>query len=140
VPVHGGKPPPDIRITLRQIDPRRFEVTVRVASAAGERLAGVDVQFNIDRERSRELKVIRDVAGLPIGFYDDNDAKYDYASFADSAGLQPGTRFWDGLVTTDAEGMAVGVLNIDAQEPPGTRVAAVVDVLGQTETIVFRVE
>ncbi len=140
VPVHGGKPPPDIRITLRQINARRFEVTVRVASAAGERLAGVEVQFNVDRERSRALMVVPGASGLPVGAFNDKDALFDRVSFAASSGLFPGTQFWDGSVPTDAEGIAIGVLEIDAQEPPGTRVAAVVDVLGQTENIVFKVE
>jgi hypothetical protein len=140
VPIHGGKPPPDIRITLRQINPRTYEITVRVASAAGERLAGVEVQFNVDRERSRELKVTPGGSGLPAGIYNDKDARYDYAVFSDAAELYPGTSFWDGLVATNADGIAVGVLNIDAQEPTGTPIVTIVDVLGQTETIVFKVE
>lgn len=140
VPVHGGKPPPDIRITLRQINARTFELTVRVASAAGERLAGVEVQFNVDRERSRELKVLPGGSGLPSGIYNDKDATYNYVAFGEAAGLYANTRFWDGSVPTDANGIAVGVLNIDAQEPPGTRIATIVDVLGQTESIVFKVE
>jgi hypothetical protein len=140
VPVHGGKPPPDIRITLRQINTRTFEITVRVASAAGERLAGVEVQFNVDRERSRELKVIPGGSGLPTGIYNDKDATYNYVAFGDATGLYPGPSFWDGSVATNADGIAVGVLNIDAQEPPNTPIATIVDVLGQTETIVFKVE
>lgn len=140
VPVHGGLPPPDIRITLRQINPRTYEITVRVASAAGERLAGVEVQFNVDRQRSRELKITPGGSGLPAGIYNAKDATYDFAAFASAAGLYPGTGFWDGLVATNADGIAVGVLNIDAQEPTGTPIATMVDVLGQTETIVFKVE
>ncbi len=140
VPVHGGKPPPDIRITLRQINPRTFELMVRVASAAGERLAGVEVQFNVDRERSRELKVMPGGSGLPVSVYNDKDATYDFVAFGDAVGLCPATSFWDGSVSTNADGIAIGVLNIDAQEPSGTRIATVVDVLGQTESIVFKVE
>jgi hypothetical protein len=111
-----------------------------VASAAGERLTGVEVQFNVDRERSRELKVTPGGSGLPVGAFNDKDATYDYVAFGEAAGLYLGTSFWDGSVTTNADGMAVGVLNIDAQEPSGTRIATVVDVLGQTESIVFKVE
>jgi len=140
VPVHGGKPPPDIRITLRQINARTYEVAVQVASAAGERLAGIEVQFNVDRERSRELKVIPGGSGLPTGLFNDAEALYNFVAFGDTAGLFPGTSFWDGSVVTNADGIAIGVLNIDAQEPAGVPIVTIVDVLGQTETIVFKVE
>ena len=140
VPVHAGKPPPSVRITLRRINERSFEVRVLVTSAAGERLPGVDVHFNIDRQRSRALKIAPDRPRQQPGRFNEKDARYDYTTYDDSSDLLPGTRFWDGLVTTDAAGVALGVLAIDALEPRGTRVAAVVDVLGQTETIVFPVE
>jgi hypothetical protein len=140
VPVHGGKPPPDIRTTLRRVNARTYEITVQVASAAGERLAGVEVQFNVDRERSRELKVIPGGSGLPTGLFDDAEALYNFVAFGDTTGLFPGTSFWDGSVVTNADGIAVGVLNVDAQEPTGVPIAAILDVLGQTETIVFKVE
>ncbi len=140
VPVHGGKPPPDIRITLHQLDPRKFEIRVRVATTAGERLGGVEVQFNVDQERSRELKLTPGGSGLPAGIYNDKDATYNYVAYADAAGLAQGTRFWDGSILTDSEGNATGTLEIDAREAPGTAIVAVIDVLGQTETIVFKVE
>ncbi len=146
IPARGGKPPPVIRTRLRAINLRLFEVTVQVSSAAGERLAGVDVQFNVDRERSRQLRTVGD-AQQPVGFFapdDDSEAarasRYNSASFGDTVELSPGTGFWDGLVTTDASGSATGVLNIDSQEAPGARIVAVIDVLGQTETILFKVE
>lgn len=140
VPVHGGKPPPDIRTTLRQIDPRKYEITVQVASAAGERLRGVVVEFNVDQERSRELKSTPGGSSLPTGLYSDKDSAYDYVKFGDAVGLFPGTRFWDGAVETNAEGAAVGVLEIDGREAPDVPVVAVIDTLNQTETIVFKVE
>jgi hypothetical protein len=139
VPVHGGKPPPQFRTTLRQIDLWTLEVTVQVTSAAGERLAGVDVHFNVDREQSKAITVTR-TGALPPGVYDAKEAAYDQISFDASTDLDPDTRFWDGLVTTDAGGLAVGVLNVAVEEPPDTRIVFVVDVLGQTETIVFVVE
>ena len=140
VPVHGGKPPPDIRITLRRVNARTYEIAVQVASAAGERLAGVEVQFNVDREGSRQLKVIPGGSGLPTGLFNDPGALYNFVAFGDTAGLFPGTSFWDGSVLTNADGIALGVLNVDAQEPVGVPIATIVDVLGQTETIVFKVE
>jgi len=123
VPVHGGKPTPVIRTTLRRISGRRLEISVFAASAAGEKLSGVDVQFNVDRDYSKTLAPMANVG-----------------SSGSTPDLLPGTRFWDGLVTTDASGIAVGVLNVDPAEPTGTRVAAVVDVLGRTETIVFQAD
>ncbi|MFN8466289.1 MAG: hypothetical protein U0X20_12100 [Caldilineaceae bacterium] len=140
VPVHGGKPPPDIRITLHRLSARKYEVRVRVASAAGERLGGVEVQFNVDQERSRELKTVPTGSGLPAGRYDREGAKYNQTAYSDPTGLYAGTRFWDGSVNTNADGVAVGVLEIDAQEAPGVPIVTVIDVLGQTETIVFKVE
>lgn len=137
VPVHGGKPPPVIRTRLNRITNRRFEVTVLVASAAGERLAGVDVQLNIDRDRSRQLRLLSG-ATFPTGAFD--QAGFDGASFDTPGDLRPGTRFWDGVVTTDVKGEATGLLDIDANEPLGTPVVAVVDVLARTETILFVVE
>ena len=65
---------------------RRFEVTVRVASAAGERLAGVEVQFNVDRERSRALMVVPGASGLPVGAFNDKESLFDRVSFAASSG------------------------------------------------------
>ena len=138
VPMNAGKPPPAIRTSLKRVTDGNFEVSVQVASAAGELLSGVDVQFNVDRERSRELKVVRD-AKQPVAVADRN-SPWDGSSFDDPDDLEAGTIFWDGLVTTGADGVAKGVLNIDRREAPGTLVAVVVDALGQTESIVFKVE
>lgn len=137
VPVHAGKPPPVVRTTLRRISARKLEVAVAVTSAAGERLPGVDVQFNVDRDLSKKLTPVAD-ATYPSALFD--ESALDASSFDQPSDLQPGTKFWDGLVTTDESGLAVGVLNVDPLEPAGTRVAAVVDVLGKTETIVFKAE
>jgi hypothetical protein len=137
VPVHGGKPPPVIRTTLRRISSRKLEVTVTVTSAVGEKLSGIDVQFNVDRDLSKKLTPVAD-SSFPSAVFD--TSFMDEASFDQPSDLQPGTKFWDGLVTTNEAGIAVGVLNVDPLEPAGTRVAAVVDVLGKTETIVFKAE
>jgi len=137
VPVHGGKPPPIIKTTLRRISSHKLEFTVSVTSAAGEKLSGVDVQFNVDRDLSKKLTPIGDAAFPPAIF---DTSTMDASSFDEPSDLQPGTKFWDGLVTTNEQGIAVGVLNVDPLEPAGTRVAAVVDVLGKTETIVFKAE
>ena len=137
VPANNGKPPPVIRNTLRRISSHRLEITVSVTSAAGEKLAGVEVQFNVDRDLSKKLTPLANAAYSSALF---DESAMDGASFDQPADLQPGTKFWDGLVATNEDGIAVGVLNVDAMEPAGTRVAAVVDVLGKTDTIVFKVE
>lgn len=131
VPRSGGKPRPVVRATLRQIDPSaasasarwRWQVRVTLSTAAGEPLPGVDVQFNVDRERSRELS--EKLGNLPAGT---------------SLSPLPDTRFWDGLVTTDARGVASGTLEADAGEPVGKYIAAVVDALGETETMIFKLD
>jgi hypothetical protein len=137
VPTNAGKPPPVIRTTLRRISSHKLEITVTVTSAAGEKLAGVDVQFNVDRDLSKKLTPLANAAFSSAVF---DASNMDTSSFDQPDDLQPGTKFWDGLVTTNEEGRAVGVLNVDPLEPAGSRVAAVVDVLSKTETIVFKVE
>jgi hypothetical protein len=137
VPLRGGKPPPLLRTTLRRIDGRKLEVTALLSSAAGERLAGIDVQFNVDRELSRKLTPLPN-SKFASGTFE--ASAYEQSSFDQPSDLHEGTAFWDGLVTTDAQGIAVGVLNVDRAEPPGTYVASVVDALGQTEVVLFKVE
>ena len=121
VPRLGGKPRPVLRTTLRRIDPSvwRWQIRVEVATAAGEALGGVDIQFNIDRERSRELT--EQLGGT-------------------SSALSSATKFAFGVITTDARGVASATLEADAQEPQGRYVVAVIDALGETETVIFRLD
>lgn len=139
VPANGGRPPPIVNTSLRRIGSRQLEYTVAVTSAAGERLAGVDVQFNVDRELSKTLNPLPN-AEFQAGVFDDDALTFDHASFDVQTELADGTRFWDGLVTTDRDGLAVGVLDVDPGEQSGTLIATVVDVLEQTETILFKVD
>lgn len=141
-PVRGGKPPPVVKIKHERSSSRRYSIIVDVTEVSGEPQRGVEVQFNIDEELSLRLsqQALIGVPEQPIGAFD--SATFEGASFAAPVlrGLQAGTKFWDGLVETDGEGSAVGVLEIDSEEPAELRIAAVVDVLGNTETIVFRVQ
>jgi len=125
VPRLGGKPRPVLLTTLRRIDPSawRWQIRVEVATAAGEALAGVNVQFNVDREKSRELT--EKLSSLPAGT---------------SSVLSSNTKFSLGVVTTDARGVASATLEADAQEPQGRYIAAVIDALGETETVIFRLD
>lgn len=139
VPANGGRPPPVVRTTLRRIGSHQLEYRVAVSSAAGERLPGVDVQFNVDRELSKTLNPLPN-AEFKAGAFDDDTLSFDRASFDVQTELAEGTRFWDGLVTTDGEGIAVGVLDVDQREQGGSLIATVVDVLEQTETVLFKVD
>lgn len=125
VPRLGGKPRPVLGTTLRRIDPEawRWQVRVKLATAAGEALSGVKVQFNTDRERSRELT--DKLVSLPEG---------------SSSALSSQTKFSSGVVTTDGHGVASATLEADASEPKGRYVAAVIDALGETETVIFRLD
>ncbi|MCA9697094.1 MAG: hypothetical protein KC431_06195 [Myxococcales bacterium] len=125
VPRLGGKPRPVLRTTLRRIDPKtwRWQIRVEAATAAGEALAGVNIQFNVDREKSRELT--EKLASLP-----------EETSLA----LSSNTRFSAGVATTDSRGVASVTLEADMGEPKGSYIAAVIDALGETETVIFRLD
>lgn len=117
IPTRGGKPPPIIRTALAERPDRRVEVRVEASTAAGERVVGVEVNFNIDRDLSRRLTLTR------------------FNQFAP----RPGTGFLQGMVPTDASGLAIGVLAVDPGEQSGLSLAMRVDVLGSAETIVYQV-
>lgn len=121
VPRSAGKPLPMITTTLERVERNRLRVIVATSTAAGEKLVGVAAHFNVDRRRSSELT--KQLGGLADGV---------------ELGPLPRTRFYDGVVETDATGTAVGVLELDPDEPVGKCIAALVDVLGQTETILLQ--
>jgi hypothetical protein len=121
VPRSAGKPQPIIQTTLRRVSSDCLHVVVTMATAAGEKLAGVAVHFNVDRSRSRELTAR--LSNLPAGA---------------SPNPLGRTKFHDGVVETDLTGTAIGILNIDPDEPAGKCIAALVDVLGQTESIMLQ--
>ena len=121
VPRSAGKPLPAITTTLERVDKNELRVKVSAATAAGEVMVGVAVHFNVDRGRSRDLTA--KLGGLGEGV--------DLNPMAN-------TKFHDGVVETDTNGLAVGVLVIDSDEPGGKCIAITVDVLGQTETILVQ--
>ncbi len=118
VPTDGGKPPAVVRTLLKRISARALEIVVLVQSATGENLEGVDVQFNVDREQSRRFN---QAEGL------DTD-------------LKAGTNLLDGRVPTQANGQAGTALQVAQDEPAGSQVVVLIDVVGKTETIIFKVE
>lgn len=120
VPAQGGRPPPEMSVVLKRISGRRLQIEVYLLSAAGEKLEGIPVELNVDRDLSARLNA---------------------AQFGEKKkGLHPGTKVWDGLVKTDREGMAGTALVVDAEEEVGKSVAVLVDALSETQTVVFKVE
>lgn len=112
VPVSGGKPPPVLTTELSRIDEAQLSIAVTLTTAAGEPLPNVAVQFNTDRELGRTL----------------------------NPGLEPPTsKPLHAVVTTDATGRAVNVMDASAEQPD-TRVPVTIDALGRTTTVVFKVE
>lgn len=120
VPIQGGKPPPVIRTSLarRPDNPLDFAITVTVQSAVGENLAGIDVQFNVDRELFARLNAESN-SGLPREVHVDTGLRY-------------------GVRRTDADGKAVNELRVGEKEIKDTSIPIVIDVLGETETIVVK--
>lgn len=116
VPAQGGRPPPVVKSSYLRMEGRSFELRVTVQSITGEPLGGVDVEFNIDRELTRQLNAAR----VP-GFND----------------IAAGTRLWFGEVETKANGRAHNVLTFDEAESEALLVAVQIDVLKQRETILF---
>lgn len=115
VPALGGKPPAVISTRLERLAGRRLSITVQVASAAGEKMANVPVELNVDRELSRRLN------------RGQNDASRD-------------TDLWHGRIETNSDGIAQTVLKVSPSEPVGSYVAVLIDVLNETRTITFQVE
>lgn len=118
IPTNGGKPPAVIRSSLKRQNARKWEINVEVLSAVGQRLEGVEVQFNLLREESVRLS-------------SENKLTIE---------LSPQTNLWYGVVQTSEDGLAQDVLEASATELIGSSLVVMVDVLGQSETLVFKVE
>ena len=116
VPPNGGLPAPRIRVSVDASDASAPVVAVAVGNTAGEPLAGVQVEFNVDREESISL----------------NDGAAGTFRVAD------GTSFARGVATTNESGVAQNVLSIDKNQQSG-RLFIAVDALSRTETIVYEV-
>ncbi len=112
VPLSGGKPPPVMNTDLHRLHQNSLRITVKLTTATGEPLSGVPVQFNTDRGLAESLN-----PGLPR--------------------IDTNPRF--ALVQTNANGEAVNQIDAGPEEP-GTRIPVIIDALGRTTTVVFRVE
>jgi hypothetical protein len=116
IPPNGGLPAPTMRTLVDATDPKAPVVGVIIRNTAGESLAGVEVQFNIDREES---VAVNKSAGRAFSVATD-------------------TIFERGVLTTNESGTAQAVLRLSQTQQPGFLVIAV-DALSRTETIVYEV-
>jgi hypothetical protein len=116
VPANNGLPAALITTSVTTQDARTAIVRVSARNAAGEPLAGVEVQVNVDREESVTLS---QASGRTMT-------------------VNAGTHFERAVVTTDENGVANVVLQIAAGQQPGLLVL-VIDALERTETVVYEV-
>jgi hypothetical protein len=118
VPANDGLPGAIIETSLvPTADARIKTVRVVATNTAGEPLAGIDVQFNLDREESAALTT---ASGRTLV-------------------IAAATGFTQGVVTTDDTGVAEAEFRIDAAQQPGMLVL-VIDAAERTEQLVFEVK
>lgn len=117
VPPNAGKPPLVVTTAVEQIDDQHHGLRVAVRTALGEAVPGLEVHFNLDAALSVALS---EADGIAI------------------VGLQPSTVLAQGIVITDASGLATTTLATSAAspEPTGTSIAIAVDVAGRLEHLV----
>jgi hypothetical protein len=114
VPLAAQRPPVLLTIGFKVRRETEVELVATVADALGVAQVGVEVEFNIDRERSATL------------------------GGADAVPLDEATHITPAVVATDAEGRAVAVLHISERESAGALIAVSVDALGVTETALMQ--
>jgi len=117
VPANAGLPPVSVESTLVLDDPRAPLLRVRARNAAGEPVASLAVECNIDREESAAISL---ASGMTLE-------------------LHPDTAFERSLLTTDSDGNASVRLKIADKQQPGL-LALVIDAAGNTETLIYQVQ
>jgi hypothetical protein len=117
VPPNAGKPPLVVTTAVEQVDAQHHGLRVAVRTALGEPVPGLEVHFNLDAALSLVLST---ADGVTI------------------AALQPTTVLAQGIVLTDATGLAQTSLVTSAAtpEPAGTSIVIAVDVAGRLEHLV----
>jgi hypothetical protein len=116
VPANDGLPGVVLRTAVLLDDPQAPVLQVSARNSAGEPVAGLAVELNVDREESVMLS---QAAGQQLV-------------------LEPGTAFERGLASTDADGLVRVPLLIDKKQGPGL-LALVIDAAGRTETLVYEI-
>ncbi|MCB9529508.1 MAG: hypothetical protein H6703_02530 [Myxococcales bacterium] len=111
VPIAAQRPSVVLSLAFRMRHERDIELEATVVDALGEPQAGVEVEFNVDRDRSLALG---GEAAEP---------------------LAEDTRVEPAVAVTDDAGHAVANLVISEREPAHALVAVVVDALGVSETL-----
>ncbi|MCB9761012.1 MAG: hypothetical protein H6739_14330 [Alphaproteobacteria bacterium] len=120
VPANEGLPAVHVSSQLDASNPQAVVVTVRARNAAGEPMAGLEVQFNLDRD---ETVTLTDETGTVDG----------------STLNWTGTYLRDGVVTTDSSGQATTTLFVGGGMAKGARLAVVLDAAYRTELLVYEV-
>ena len=115
VPANEGLPATRLSIDIDAREPKAPRVIVQARNTAGEALAGLAVEFNVDREETLALAV--DGQGGRVA---------------------EGTAFKAGRVLTDADGVAIAELQLGNDQKPAW-LALVVDAAGQIEQLVYEV-
>jgi len=117
VPVSGGRPPPRLRTAFARRDSGQVEIRIEIRDGLGDPVPGVEVQCNIERERSATLSPPRKPA-------------YNVHALTQ---IQPA------VLVTDDQGRAQTLLSIADAEPPGTLLAVRIDTVGVGETLLVPV-
>ena len=118
VPAHDGLPATLLRTEVTSGPGGVPQIEVYATSAAGEPVADLEVQFNLDREETAELSGKSDPSTV----------------------LAAGTKLRNAVVRTDAGGRAATLLDLDgAQKSAADRLAVVIDAASRTELIVYEV-
>jgi hypothetical protein len=117
VPANDGLPSVVLSTSTEYVEEGRTIVRVQARNSAGEPIAGLEVQLNIDREESVALTLAATQKPLSIS---------------------PGTGFDRNVVTTDANGQAEALLSMaEGEQKPGL-FALTIDAAGRTETLVYQ--
>ncbi len=120
VPALGGKAPPVVTTGVEKKPGRCYGITVDVHEETGGPLAGIEVQFNVDWDLSGRLNEAANLLGV-----------------ARSQGV---VILKNGVARTNREGRATNLLTVKGGDgvPPELYIAVRVDVLGETETLTFK--
>jgi hypothetical protein len=123
VPAQSGRPPAVVRSDVVRLatsteNLARYLITVTVSTAAGERLSGIEVQFNIDRRMSAALS---------------NTAPRPYR-------LEDKTVVVPAVAATQGDGRATTELTISRDELGAQKLLVVtIDVLDEQQILTFQV-
>lgn len=117
IPVNAGKPKYQMNLIFSETENNNeLEILVTLKDSSGSPQQGVMVELNIDREVSYELNKEQGI----------------------DQQLHAGTRIKEGVVTTNADGVATGNLKIAAEEKSGILIVVTADALGESKALNYR--